>query len=412
MPLPGLSKRKKKDAGRADAHFSAPDKNWNSFLVHAKSKGFAKAVAADPRADSKLQRHVDQMNRLQTGRIVGHVGNYSIVRKRGGGLGCTCNDWRYKKSVAPDDEQQCKHIKQHREGGPVKEASLPMIGAALGAVAGSRRGASTRKDERKADYAANAMGAMSAKEMRRRSHVRTGRTLRDAALGGVAGGAAGHFLHTKGLPSLAKKYRASVDHMGNVAEDLGRRAAKGAAEGAAPHVDTAINRARSELRGALQDARTPTEDIIKQIRKEMAYGAEDVGAGIVQGARRALTPQFLRKAASGGKNASLRDVISGKSMRAAQEGAAKAKKDHALASDFLDHLKSKASRGGQSMGGMGSQAQRQTKRVKGLASLAGDAARKAHVEKAKTYGVRGAAVAVPVAGLYALKKRQDAKKGK
>lgn len=43
------------------------------------------------------------------------MGQYDIVRKRGGGLGCTCPDWRYKRSVASEGQQDCKHIKEHRK---------------------------------------------------------------------------------------------------------------------------------------------------------------------------------------------------------------------------------------------------------------------------------------------------------
>jgi predicted nucleic acid-binding Zn finger protein len=114
-----LSKEKRKALKDVDTHFLATGpQRWESFTDQVHRKSFVQALQKDPRADEKLKRHVDQMNRLKTGKVIaevpGSAGSYKIVQKRGGGLGCTCPDWRYKKSVAPEGEQDCKHIKAHR----------------------------------------------------------------------------------------------------------------------------------------------------------------------------------------------------------------------------------------------------------------------------------------------------------
>lgn len=110
-----LSKEKRQAHGRADAlHRSDKPEKWDTFLEHAKRKSYAQAIDKDSRSDDKLRRHTDQMNRLLTGKaldtVKGRTGTYKIIRKRGGGLACTCPDWRYRRSVAGDGEQDCRHI--------------------------------------------------------------------------------------------------------------------------------------------------------------------------------------------------------------------------------------------------------------------------------------------------------------
>jgi len=114
-----ISPEKRRALKRVDSLHDREDKGkWDDFLQHAERKSYAKSLGRDPRSDDKLARHADQMNRLLTGKPKGTVpssdgkGTYNIIRLRGGGLGCTCNDWRYKKSVAPDGSQDCKHIRR------------------------------------------------------------------------------------------------------------------------------------------------------------------------------------------------------------------------------------------------------------------------------------------------------------
>jgi len=124
-----ISKEQREAKHRANTHFRSDDpKKWDDFLDHAKRKSFVTAVQQDTRSDAKLERHVDQMNRLLTGKEiekvrVGDGGEYSITRLRGGGVGCTCPDWRYKKSVAGKGEQDCKHIVAWRESKMYKKTA-------------------------------------------------------------------------------------------------------------------------------------------------------------------------------------------------------------------------------------------------------------------------------------------------
>ena len=93
---------------------SGPGK-WDTFIGKASRKSFVHSLVNDPRADDKLKVHADRMNRLITGTpldvVDGGTGRYVITRLRGGNeLGCTCEDWRYKRSVAGLGDTDCKHI--------------------------------------------------------------------------------------------------------------------------------------------------------------------------------------------------------------------------------------------------------------------------------------------------------------
>jgi hypothetical protein len=130
------TRENKKSLRRIDSHFRSDDKNkWDNFLHHSNRKSFVKNLSRDGRSDEKLIMHADNMNRMQSGKklgtILGATGQrYKITKLRGSPrLGCTCKDWRYKRSVvlasAPDSEKDCRHIKQwKREKGLKKMASL------------------------------------------------------------------------------------------------------------------------------------------------------------------------------------------------------------------------------------------------------------------------------------------------
>lgn len=112
--VPG-SKESIKAQKNLDKFYVATDskKKWDDFRTNVARKSFARGLQSDPRTDDKLALHTDSMNRLDTGKVVGTVGEYKIKRLRGSTeLGCTCNDWRFKKSVAPMGERECKHIRQ------------------------------------------------------------------------------------------------------------------------------------------------------------------------------------------------------------------------------------------------------------------------------------------------------------
>ena len=115
------SKEKKRAGARVEGFHTAKKKDWDQFLNHASRKSFVKQLGSDSRSDAKLVMHADNMNRLQTGKKVGTIQggskSYSIVKLRGKDrLGCTCNDWRYKRSVAkPGEVVDCKHVRQFKQ---------------------------------------------------------------------------------------------------------------------------------------------------------------------------------------------------------------------------------------------------------------------------------------------------------
>ena len=141
MPLPfyvdfskeaGAQSREKSKAERRVQRFqSSEKKDWDSFTANTARKSFVQQLGKDPMTDPKLLQYADNMNRLKTGTKVGTVPgeagkSYEITKLRGSErLGCTCNDWRYKRSVAqPGEEQDCKHIKQYRQMSKTAAASF------------------------------------------------------------------------------------------------------------------------------------------------------------------------------------------------------------------------------------------------------------------------------------------------
>ena len=113
------SPEKKKALLKVESFHQPKAKDWDAFLQDTGRKSFVQALKNDPRSDEKLKQHAEMMNRLQMGKpiasIKGALGNYDIVQLRGGGLGCTCNDWRFKRSVAAVGARDCKHLKHFRE---------------------------------------------------------------------------------------------------------------------------------------------------------------------------------------------------------------------------------------------------------------------------------------------------------
>jgi hypothetical protein len=128
-----LSKEKKKAQNKVETFKSQDIKDWDKFTENTARKSFIQELGKDPMTDPKLLMYADNMNRLKTGSKVQDISgdggkSYQITKLRGSNrLGCTCNDWRYKRSVAqPGEEQDCKHIKQYRQmsktaGAPYEE---------------------------------------------------------------------------------------------------------------------------------------------------------------------------------------------------------------------------------------------------------------------------------------------------
>jgi hypothetical protein len=117
-----FSKEKKRAQNRVESFKTQDIKDWDKFTENTARKSFVQELGKDPMTDPKLLQYADSMNRLKTGTIVSAVPgsgrkSYQITKLRGSErLGCTCNDWRYKRSVAqPGEEKDCKHIKQFKQ---------------------------------------------------------------------------------------------------------------------------------------------------------------------------------------------------------------------------------------------------------------------------------------------------------
>ena len=94
---------------------------WDRFSENVADKKYLTALRKDPRSDAKLRLHADMLNKLARGKpvasMLGHRGNYEVRKLPGTKrLGCTCNDWRYRRSISTVPfEQDCKHIKRLKE---------------------------------------------------------------------------------------------------------------------------------------------------------------------------------------------------------------------------------------------------------------------------------------------------------
>ncbi len=104
---------------------------WKNLPRLVQSSAFVDAVQNHPKADDTLKQHVQSMHELTTGKTVGKVESgsgkkYEIKELAGGGVGCTCNDWRFRGSVNPGYE--CKHIQAHNMG-KTKTAFSPKMNA-------------------------------------------------------------------------------------------------------------------------------------------------------------------------------------------------------------------------------------------------------------------------------------------
>jgi len=98
------------------SHIKSDDpKKWDRFVDNAtNSTGFLRQLKKS-QVPKKDILHATNMAALHTSPVVGEVDSDSSsgmryqIKKLPDGLGCTCNDWRYKGSVNPGYE--CKHIK-------------------------------------------------------------------------------------------------------------------------------------------------------------------------------------------------------------------------------------------------------------------------------------------------------------
>lgn len=93
---------------------------WEKLIRNARDQKFVDRLAAHQSADDKLVLHAQSMHDLSRGKPVAKIqsgtapGKTYEIRKMPSGLGCQCNDWRYKGSVNPGYE--CKHIRAFKAG--------------------------------------------------------------------------------------------------------------------------------------------------------------------------------------------------------------------------------------------------------------------------------------------------------
>lgn len=107
---------------RVDYHFSpkASSDKWGKLIRNARNQKFVDALKRHDQADDKLVTHTQSMHDLSRGKPVGKIQSSTLpgrtyeIRKIPGGLGCQCNDWRFKGSVTPGYE--CKHIRAYKAG--------------------------------------------------------------------------------------------------------------------------------------------------------------------------------------------------------------------------------------------------------------------------------------------------------
>lgn len=118
---------------KLDQHFDyeGNGKKWAKFRYNLRSKGFANAAKADPRADEKLRRYVEMNHLHKAGK------GPTIAFKSDSGkrytikyhdsidrYSCSCPDWVIKRSTQGGD---CKHIEDLKsQVGMVKSAALAL----------------------------------------------------------------------------------------------------------------------------------------------------------------------------------------------------------------------------------------------------------------------------------------------
>lgn len=250
----GLTKEQREARRRADAHFKSDDPGkWQGFVKNVRRKSFSNAVQADPRADEKLQRHTDQMNRMLTGKTLDHVkgagGTYRIVQLRGSDtLGCTCGDWRFKRSVAPDGEQDCKHIKEYRMRSSI-------LGDIKVAMFGPEAAEAHRQQRSAAMHEVAGLGVLAAPSAANLGAMlpgRAGQIFKPIATA-IGHGAPEHAIELAGLGILAKpsiqELRQKPAQQPKVADFEDEHGTGGPAQGYISTADHAAWRARSKEAG-------------------------------------------------------------------------------------------------------------------------------------------------------------------
>jgi hypothetical protein len=117
----GTKTKTKAKASVNDLFVSSDTGKWDRFATQVGNRSYVAQLKKDPRSDTKLRLHADMLNKLARGKpiisMVGRRGNYEIRKLPGTKrLGCTCNDWRYRRSVETEpSKQDCKHIQELKQ---------------------------------------------------------------------------------------------------------------------------------------------------------------------------------------------------------------------------------------------------------------------------------------------------------
>lgn len=93
--------------------------SWGDFEEALKRPSFQRRALSSTE-DPKLKTYIENLslfhNSKQTKATIGSFANpakeFEIKKLRNGRFGCSCNDWRYVRSVEGSD---CKHIKRYKE---------------------------------------------------------------------------------------------------------------------------------------------------------------------------------------------------------------------------------------------------------------------------------------------------------
>jgi hypothetical protein len=98
------------------AHLDGQKKDWASFDRRLQHPSFVQAVI-ETSGDSKVRRYAKAMHGLRKGQVLARMPSftgakrYRVKELPTGRIGCTCNDWKYKRSVYGGD---CKHVTAYK----------------------------------------------------------------------------------------------------------------------------------------------------------------------------------------------------------------------------------------------------------------------------------------------------------
>ncbi len=101
-----------------DSHHKAVKKDWTKFERNLRSPKFQAAVMEHPGSDDKLKRYTKALGEYKRStdtlaKIPSRSGGrlHKVKNLPNGTLGCSCADWKYRRSHAGED---CAHIREAR----------------------------------------------------------------------------------------------------------------------------------------------------------------------------------------------------------------------------------------------------------------------------------------------------------